>query len=260
MEGYIDAYTLFSKGELCFAQKRYNETIDLLREAYNLIGEDGLKKIGNLFKGTSEKYIKQHEFYAMMCKSYYCLEKYENALEYGNKWRNDIFNHYGHESILLVDCYKYLALIHAKLKLPEKEFAKEREGDQTWAQIFDTMRTDIRVYPLSLLNIQIPMEYYMKAYNLLKSKNGVEHEEAKNLKQEIVEYQSGCWLTMQVERTLWLAIFLIPVMGVIIPIVTGFTWKALGLFLLGISFFMVWRIINAIIIVTITYRHYQKAI
>ena len=52
MEGYIDAYTLFSKGELCFAQKRYNETIDLLREAYNLIGEDGLKNVREVYKAT----------------------------------------------------------------------------------------------------------------------------------------------------------------------------------------------------------------
>ncbi len=260
MEGYMEAYALFSKGELCFAQKKYNETIDLLREAYNLLGEDGFKMIDNLCNGTSEKYIKQHEFHATMCKSYYFLEKYEMALDQGNKWKYDIMNHYGHESILLVDCYNYLALIHTRLRLPEKEFAKEREGDQTWGQIFDTMRTYVRVYPLSLLNIQIPMDYYMKAYNLLKNRKGIEHEETKNLKQRIVEYQSERWLTMQVERTLWLATFLVPVMAIIIPIVAGFTWKALGLFLLGISSFMVWRIINAIIIVTITYRHYQKAI
>ena len=36
------AYTIFKKGKLAMAMGQYDQAIDLLRQTYNLIGEDGL--------------------------------------------------------------------------------------------------------------------------------------------------------------------------------------------------------------------------
>lgn len=260
MEGYVEAYVLFGRGRQSFIAKKYNEAIDFFRRAYNLVGGDGLRMLENLFEGTSVNYVTQQEFHATMCKSYYQIGEYEKALEQANMWRVHIIQHYGNDSILLVDCYKQLALIHAKLKLPEKQFEEERGNYHSWTELFNLIKIYVQVYPLSLLNLQLPMDYYMKAYNLLKAKQGSSHPDTKNLKQEIVDFQWGEWLAMQIEKSLWIATFLVPLLIMLIPLLFGLTWKALSFFAVYITFFIIWRIADAAWVSWMTYRHYQNTI
>lgn len=258
MDEYAKAYVLFSKGEKCIGEKKFCEGIDLFRQAYNLVGEDGLTMMGNLLEGLSEYYMTPKKYHKTMCLAYYKSGGYENALEHAMLWRNYVITRGENENEELVGCYKYLALIHMKLKLPEKDLHNIQL--ETWKEIYVYIRTLFQVYPVFLRNMELPIEYYDKAYSIQKKLKGIEHDETKELKKEIVYFYVEQWTTMQIERFLWIAILFIPLLAVITLLAYGLTLRALTYFTLGVTVFIIWRILHTTFILWLTYRHYQKAI
>ncbi len=253
------AYTLFKKGKLAVAMGQYDQAIDLLRQAYNLIGEDGLISMDHQLVGElTDQEMTSEAFHELMCKAYFYSENYENAFEQAMIWQDRITNKYGAESSEMVGCYSMLAKIHAKLKLPEKEF--DQKEIKSWRELIEFFRVHSQTYPMGIRNLEQPMAFYSKAYELLKKEKGAGSRETQNLKTEIIHFYLERWLTILMIRFLWLAISLVPLLMIVCLVVFGFSWRALGFFALGIVVFTLWRIIHAAVILTLTYRHYKSAL
>lgn len=255
------AYALFVKAKGIIKKgENYLEGLNLLKQMYGMIGEDGLQQVSYLKDLAGDEKFSPGDFFEEMSWATFKLKDYDSALCYTYRWKELTEEKYGYGSAELANCYRRLGTIRFSMNLPYKEF--EEEYSQYGSPISFYKYLSMMASPFYWLhkNLQQSQGYFKEGYDMLKNSKGADDSETKKYKEQCVSFISWETATAHVEQTLWILTALIPLLIIMIPVFSGLHWKSLGVAFIILTAVLVWRTISIFFYFFMAKRHYEQVI
>lgn len=255
------AYALFVKArDIIKKGENYLEGLNLLKQMYEMIGEDGLQQVSCLENLAGEKKFTPGDFFEEMSWVTFKLKDFDSSLSYTNRWKELTEEKYGHGSAELAHCYRRLGTVYYSMKLPEKEFDEKYGYYDAPISLYQYLLMKASPFFWLHQNLQQSQVYFLKGYNLLKKSKGTEAPETESYKEQYVNFI--CWetATAHFEQTLWVLIALIPLLMIMVPFFSGLQWKSLGVAFIILGAVLAWRTISIFFYFFMAKRHYEQAI
>lgn len=255
------AYALFVKAKGIIKKgENYLEGLNLLKQMYGMIGEDGLRQVSYLKNLTGDKIFSPGDFFEQMSWATFKLKDYDSALCYTYRWKELTEEKYGHGSAELAQCYSRLGIIHFSMNLPYKEFEEEYDYYDSPISFYKYLSTTASPFFWLQQNLQQSQGYFQEGYDMLKESKGAEAPETQKFKEQYVSFI--CWetATAHVEQTLWILTALIPLLIIMVPAISGLHWKSLGVALIIIAAVLIWRTISIFYYFFMAKWHYKRVI
>ena len=255
------AYALFVKAkDMIKKGENYVEGLSLLKQMYNIVGENGLRQVSYIENMAGDKKFSPSDFFEEMSWVTFKLKDFDSALCYTHRWKELMEEKYGHRSAELAHCYIRLGTINYSMKLPEKEFEEKYGRYDSPISLYQYLSALASPFFWLHQNLQQSQGYFQDGYDMLKESKGVDAPETKKYKEQYVSFISWETVTAHFEQTLWILIALIPLLIIMIPIVSGLQWKSLGVALIILGAVLIWRTISTFFYFYMTKRHYEYAI
>ena len=253
------AYALFVKAKGIIKKgENYVEGLNLLKQMYGMVGEDGLQQVSYL-ENLGEKKFTPGDFFEEMSWATYKLKDFDSALCYTYRWKELTEEKYGYGSAELAHCYRRLGMIHYSMKLPEKEFDEKYGNYDAPISLYQYLLVKASPFFWLHQNLQQSQGYFLEGYDMLKSSKGADAAETKKYKEQCVSFISWETVTAHFEQTLWMMMALIPLLIIMVPAISGLHWKSLGVALIILAAVLVWRTISIFFYFFMAKRHYEQA-
>ena len=257
----VQAYALFVKAkDIIKKGENYMEGLNLLKQIYNMVGEDGLLQVSYLEDLAGDKKFSPDDFFEEMSWVTFKLKDFESALCYTYRWKELTEKKYGYGSAELAHCYRRLGHIYYSMKLPEQEFEEEYGHYDSPISFYDYMVTLASPFYWLHQNLQQSQGFFQEGYDMLKKTKGTDAPETQKHKQQYVSFISWETVTAHIEQTLWILIALIPLLIIMVPAISGLHWKSLGVAFFILAVVLTWRTISSFFYFFMTKWHYERAI
>ena len=163
------AYALFVKANGIIKKgENYVEGLNLLKQMYNMVSEDGLLQVSYLENLAGEKKFSPSDFFEEMSWVTFKLKDLDSALCYTYRWKELTEEKYGHGSGELAQCYRRLGTVYYSMKLPEKEFDEKYGHYDAPISLYQYLLVKASPFFWLHQNLQQSHAYFLKGYNLLK--------------------------------------------------------------------------------------------
>ena len=253
------AYALFIKArDIIKKGENYLEGLNLLKQMYGMVGEDGLQQVSYL-ENLGEKKFTPGDFFEEMSWVTFKLKDFDSSLCYTYRWKELTEEKYGHGSAELAHCYRRLGTIYYSMKLPEKEFDEKYGHYDAPISLYQYLLMKASPFFWLHQNLQQSHGYFQEGYYMLKSSKGADAAETKKYKEQCVSFISWETVTAHFEQTLWMIMALIPLLIIMVPAISGLHWKSLGLAFIILAAVLTWRTISVFFYFFMTKRHYEQA-
>ena len=254
------AYALFVKAKGIIKKgENYVEGLNLLKQMYNMVGEDGLLQVSYLENLAGDKKFSPDDFFEEMSWATYKLKDFDSALCYTYRWKKLTEEKYGYGSAELAHCYRRLGMIHYSMKLPEKEFDEKYGNYDAPISLYQYLLVKASPFFWLHQNLQQSHGYFQEGYYMLKSSKGADAAETKKYNEQCMSFISWETVTAHFEQTLWMMMALIPLLIIMVPAISGLHWKSLGVALIILAAVLVWRTISIFFYFFMAKRHYEQA-
>lgn len=254
LKDYAKAYCVFYKGRELVKKGQYDEGQKLLCQSVKMIGPAVVDQVGAVYAETDLQFT-MADYHEYMGKAYIGKRNFAMALDHFHQWANHIVNYYGRDDIRLVPCYVQMAKASEHI-----DFARDELGKINLNSIFvfcQCMKVAMNIEMCYAKNMEIPANYYMKAYNIQKAQRGLDDSSTASLRDDILCFYWGNCLAMKIEQTLFMAETFIPLLLLLLLSIHKLCWYTLLVFIICVAAFIVWRIFDAIIDTWLTWRHYN---
>lgn len=252
---YTEVKEKFLHGKELITNQDYQSGIEILQKAFDLVGESGIRQVEYLENDGKPKFT-LFDYRDLMSTAYMKLEDYPSAMEHAMKWEREVLTRYGRNSNSMAMCYRRIARIWASIH-PADSFLDnlENEGIISYIQHLTIM---FNFDKCMLLNQIFPNEYYTDAYYILKANKGKDDEIVKELKSEMIEYYTDSVLICEASKFFIYVPVFAGLISIMVLVVWGFSWKALGMFTLLFIMSVIWRVARAAFLGRMTWLHYKK--
>lgn len=251
---YVNARDLIEK------DKKYAESITLLKQMYSMVGEEGLRTISQLEHLVGDKGFRPIDFFEAISWSFYQIRDFDSSIFYTNRWMRMAEEQYGNDSPEKAHSLRRLGMIYQRMNIPAQIFFEEWEKCDTVSGWFAHLVGLVRPFYWMQQSLNYSMKYFVEGYNILKRSRGADDPETKKHKEASIDFLIEEVLSTHIEQTLWIYLGLVPLLTLVLPFASGLTWKSLGIGLLVIASVAVWRICSTVFYYFMTKWHYERAI